>query len=141
MSDVPPAAYRQLAEMRYRIRLFLRFSEEVAREHGLEPQQHQLLLALKGIPEDIRPTIRAISLRICLRHNSTVELINRLVERGLLTKRHCEEDRREVLVELTPAGEALLRSLSMLHLEELQSSGRALVNALEGLLPCERLAS
>ena len=137
VSEIQPAAYRQLAEMRYRIRLFLRFSEEAARAHGLEPQQHQLLLALKGIPEGARPTIRTLSARICLRHNSTVELVNRLVERGLLTKRHCEQDRREVLVELTPAGEGLLRNLSVLHLQELESTGRALVDALEGLLPCE----
>ncbi len=131
---VSAASYRQLADFRYRIRLFLRFSEEAARAHGIEPQQHQLLLVLKGLPEGIRPTVRAISSRLCLRHNSTVELINRLADRGALKKRHCEEDKREVLVELTANGEELLQSLSVLHLEELQNTGRALTDALQGIL-------
>ncbi len=129
------ADYQQLAEFRYRIRLFLRFSEEAARAHGIEPQQHQLLLIIKGLPDDVRPTVRAISSRLCLRHNSTVELISRLTERGALTRRHNEEDRREVLVELTQHGENLLRDLSVSHLQELQKTGRALADALQEIFP------
>ena len=132
---LPLTAYRQLAEIRYRIRLFVRFSEEAVRAHGIEPQHHQLLLIIKGLPYGIRPTVRAISSRLCLRHNSTVELINRLIEREALTKRHSEQDRREVLVELTSHGENLLRDLSVLHLQELQKTGRALANALQEILP------
>ena len=128
-------AYQQLAEFRYRIRLFLRFSEEAARAEGIEPQQHQLLLIIKGLPDVVRPTVRTISSRLCLRHNSTVELINRLIEHGALTKRHSEQDRREVLVELTPHGEDLLGKLSVLHLQELQKTGRILANALQEVLP------
>ena len=59
--------YRQIAEFRYRIRRFLRFSEEAARVNGIEPQQHQMLLAIKGLPEGTRPTITAVSARLCLR--------------------------------------------------------------------------
>jgi hypothetical protein len=66
--------YRQIAEFRYRLRQFLHFSEEVARARGIEPQQHQLLLAIKGLPKGTRPTITAVSSRLCLRHHSTVEL-------------------------------------------------------------------
>src|SRR5438270_6321996 len=113
--DVSLAGYRQLAEFRYRIRQFVHFSEEAARVSGMEPQQHQLLLAIKGLPEGTRPTVTALSSRLCLRHHSTVELINRLVERGAVIRRHSQEDRREVLVELTPHGDHLLRKLSVLH--------------------------
>ena len=132
--DVSPVYYQHLAEVRYRIRQFLRFSEEAARSHGVEPQQHQLMLVIKGLPPGTRPTIRAISSRLCLRHNSTVELINRLADRGALIRRPCEQDRREVLVELTPHGEELLRRLSVLHWQELQSSGPALSDALQGIV-------
>src|SRR5579863_5643742 len=103
--DISAAGYRQLAEFRYRIRQFLHKSEEAARSKGIEPQQHQLLLAIKGLPEGTRPTVSALSWRLCLRHHSTVELVNRLVERGAVMRRHSEQDRREVLVELTPYGE------------------------------------
>jgi DNA-binding MarR family transcriptional regulator len=132
--DISPAGYRKLAEFRYRIRQFLHFSEETARLSGIEPQQHQLLLAIKGLPEGTRPTVTAVSSRLCLRHHSTVELINRLVERGAIVRRHSEQDRREVLIELTPRGEQLLRMLSVLHWEELQNSGPALSEALRAVV-------
>lgn len=132
--DVSLADYRKLAEFRYRIRQFLHFSEEAARLNSIEPQQHQLLLAIKGLPEGTRPTVTALSSRLCLRHHSTVELINRLVERGAVIRRHSQEDRREVLVELTPHGEHLLSMLSVLHWEELQNSGPALSEALHAVV-------
>ncbi|MFL6353226.1 MAG: MarR family winged helix-turn-helix transcriptional regulator [Bryobacteraceae bacterium] len=128
------ADYRKLSEFRYRIRQFLHFSEEAARLSGIEPQQHQVLLAIKGLPEGTRPTVTAVSSRLCLRHHSTVELINRLVERGVVIRRHSEEDRREVLIELTARGEQLLRMLSVLHWEELQNSGPALSEALQAVV-------
>ncbi|MFZ0592608.1 MAG: MarR family winged helix-turn-helix transcriptional regulator [Bryobacteraceae bacterium] len=128
--DVSTAGYRQLAEFRYRIRQFLRFSEEAARSKAIEPQQHQLLLAIKGLPEGVRPTVRALSERLCLRHHSTVELIDRLMERGAVIRRQNDQDHREVLVELTAHGENLLHQLSVLHWDELRVSGPALSEAL-----------
>lgn len=128
--DVSAGGFRQLAEFRHRIREFLHFSEEAARSRGIEPQQHQLLLAVKGLPKGIRPTVSALSRQLCLRHHSTVELIDRLVEQGALRRRHGNCDHREVLVELTPHGEDLLHRLSVLHWEELQISGPALSESL-----------
>lgn len=132
--DLSISGFQQLAEFRYRIRQFLHFSEEAARAKGIEPQQHQLLLAIKGLPEGTRPTITALSSRLCLRHHSTVELINRLVEHGAIVRRQSEQDRREVLVELTPHGEQLLQQLSLLHWQELQTSGPALSDALHAIV-------
>ena len=128
------ASFRQLADFRYRIRQFLHFSEEAARAHGIEPQQHQLLLAIKGLPEGTRPTVRTISDRLCLRHHSTVELINRMAERGAVVRRPSDHDRREVLLELTPLGEEILSKLSVLHLDELQVAGPALAKAIQSIL-------
>jgi DNA-binding MarR family transcriptional regulator len=128
--DVSAAGYRQLAEFRYRIRQFLRFSEESARSKRIEPQQHQLLLAIKGLPAGLRPTIRTLSERLCLRHHSTVELIDRLMERRAVSRRQSDEDHREVLVELTAEGQNLLHQLSVLHWDELRTSGPALSEAL-----------
>lgn len=128
------AGYRQLAEFRHRIRTFLHFSEEAARSNGVEPQQYQLLLAIEGLPDGLRPTVRTLSQRLCLRHNSTVELVNRLVERGAIERRHSVEDRREVLLQLTPHGGELLRQLSILSVEELQISAPALSEALQNVV-------
>lgn len=133
-SNLSTHAFQQLADFRYRIRQFLHFSEEAARANGIEPQQHQLLLAIKGLPEGTRPTVTALSSRLWLRHHSTVELIDRLVERGAVVRRHSEQDRREVLIELTPHGEQLLVQLSLLHWQELQISGPALSEALQAIV-------
>lgn len=123
--------FQQLAAFRYSIRKFLHFSEEAARHNGLEPQQHQLMLAIKGLPGSMRPTVTTLSTRLCLRHHSTVELINRLVERGAAVRKPSDQDRREVLVELTPHGEELLQKLSVLHWQELQNAGPELCQALQ----------
>ncbi len=139
-SDFPLTAYRQLAELRYAIRQFLHFSEQAARDNGFEPQQHQLLLAVKGLPPTLRPTITVISARLGLRHHSTVELIDRMVERGVVTRRHSEPDRREALIELTRAGEEVLRKLSILHWEELRKQAPALAAALQAIVSPTRKA-
>ena len=126
--------YRALAEFRYQIRRFLRFSEEAAYAAGLEPQQHQLLLAIKGLPEGRKATIGELAERLQLRHHSTVELIDRLVKRELVERHRDEEDQRRVFVSLTSQGEEVLNTLSRHVLIELQSTGPALVRSLNELL-------
>jgi DNA-binding MarR family transcriptional regulator len=132
--DLSVAEYRALAEFRYQIRRFARFSEAQARALGVEPQHHQLLLAIKGLPEGARATVGEISSRLQLRHHSTVELIDRLVERNLAERVRTETDRREVLIALTPAGEKVLQQLSIAHRQELQHAGQELSRALRKVL-------
>jgi len=133
-ADISLSSYRALAEFRHQIRLFLHFSEEAARQVGIEPQQHQLMLAIKGIPVGTQPTIGRIAERLQIRHHSAVELIDRLVERGAVRRKHSHEDQREVLIELTPHGEALLHRLSVLHWKELRVSGPALSESLRAVM-------
>ena len=125
--------YQALAEFRYHIRRFLRFSEEAARAARLEPQQHQLLLALRGLPGG-RTDIGTLAGRLQIQHHSTVELVDRLAAHGMVTRARSEPDRRHVAVELTARGEAALEKLSKAHLEELRRNGPLLVQALESLL-------
>ena len=132
--DISMADYRALAEIRYQIRRFLRFSEHAAREAGLVPQQHQLLLALKGLPAGREATISELAERLQIQHHSTVELIDRLVERGLIKRLRDEVDQRRVIIHLTPQGEQILRRLSLLHRHELQLAGPAFVRALGALI-------
>ncbi len=126
--------YRRLAEFRYRIRRFQRFSDQAARDAGLEPQHHQLLLAIRGLPAGRPAAIGELAERLQLRHHSTVGLVNRLERNGLVLRRHDSDDRRRVLVLLTPRGAAMLHELSRHHLAELRTQGRELVLALEALL-------
>jgi DNA-binding MarR family transcriptional regulator len=130
---IAPEEYRALAEFRFRIRQFIHFSEQAARAVGIEPQQHQLLLALKGFPEAREPTIGDLASRLQLQHHSTVELIDRSVRQGLVERQRGEADRRQVHIRLTPHGEAILRELSVHHRRELRAAAPALVRALDAL--------
>jgi len=130
METLTLSDYESLAELRYQIRCFLSFSEQAARAAGLEPRQHQLMLCLKGLHPDARPTIGEMAERLQIQHHSTVELVNRLVAAGYVRRRRAGEDRREVLLALTPKGEKVLRELSLHHRAELRSAGPALVEAL-----------
>ena len=128
--------FKAMAELRYQIRRFLRFSENAARQAGIEPQQHQLLLAVKGLPNNLKPTIGVLAERMQLQHHSTVELVDRLADRGFLLRLRATDDRRQVLVKLTRDGEEFLKTLSLHHLQELQSSGPKFVMILQGLIEC-----
>ena len=130
--------FKSMAELRYQIRRFLRFSENAARQAGIEPQQHQLLLAVRGLPEGIRPTVGVLAERMQLQHHSTVELIDRLVDRGFLCRLRATDDRRQVLVKLTHDGEEFLEKLSLHHLQELQSVGPTFVKVLQTLIENSR---
>jgi DNA-binding MarR family transcriptional regulator len=126
--------YQSLAEFRYQIRKFLRFSEQAARRANLEPRQHQLLLALKGLPRGVRPRIGELAERLQVEPHSAVELANRLAARGYIRRHRDTEDRREVLVTLTARGEESLHKLSLHHKAELQSAGPALMSAFAQVL-------
>ncbi|MDE3158000.1 MAG: MarR family transcriptional regulator [Acidobacteriota bacterium] len=126
--------YSALGELRYQIRYFLHFSEMAAHQEGLEPQQHQLLLAARALAQPGGPTIRQVADHLLIRHHSAVGLIDRLEQRGLVERVRSMADRREVRVRLTVAGEAVLRRLTVIHRAELRNSGPRLVDTLGRLL-------
>jgi DNA-binding MarR family transcriptional regulator len=125
--------YQNLAYFRHLLRRFLVFSEGAAREAGLKPQQHQLLLAVKGLPPDGLPTVGALAWQLQLKHHTVVELIDRLSALGLVRRNRNALDHREVLIEVTPKGEALLRKLSEVHREELGRTAPLLLPALTAI--------
>ncbi len=125
--------YRALAEFRYLIRRFQRFSEDAAREAGLIPQQHQLLLTIKTADDD-ECTIGYVAERLLIQHHSAVELVARTEKRGYVVRRRGEQDRRQVFVRLTPEGEKALAALSSAHHRELQNAAPDLIHSLQEIL-------
>ena len=137
-NDLGTTDYQALAEFRYQIRRFLHFSEEAARQAGLEPQHHQLMLAVKGAGEGLRPPIAYLAERLQLQHHSAVELVDRLVKRGLIQRTRGQRDRRQVHVHLTARGERILKQLTLHHREELRTLAPALVSALKKIMVTTR---
>ena len=125
--------YQALAEFRYQIRRFLRSSEAAARNIGVEPQHHQIMLAIKGKPPGEEPRITYLAERLQIQHHSAVELVDRLAEKGLVTRSRSSEDRRAVFVQLTPRGEQVLAELTLHTSAELRSAAPALVSSLRKL--------
>ncbi len=133
MVDLESSEYRKLEEFRFQIRRFLSFSEAAARASGIEPQQHQALLALKGMPQGCLATIGHLADRLLLKHHSAVGLVDRLETLGLLTRQPSPDDARQVLLRLTAKGERILHRLSLTHHKELEETGPKLVAALRSI--------
>ena len=134
MKKLTLSDYQALAEFRYQIRRFLHFSEQVVKQAGLERGQYQLMLAIKGMPPGVRPRIRELATRMEIRHHSAVELVNRLEAGGFVHRSRAEDDRREVLLALTPKGDRILGELALHHHDELRSAGPELVSALRRIM-------
>jgi DNA-binding MarR family transcriptional regulator len=130
---VVDGTYRAMAEFRHQIRRFVRFSEEVAEGAGVEPQQHLLMLSVRGLPPGARPTIRTLADRLLLKHHSVVELVDRSERMGLVRRAADRSDRRQVLVELTAKGERLLEKIFARNRERLRTQSRELSAALARL--------
>jgi DNA-binding MarR family transcriptional regulator len=126
-----------LAEFRYALRKFLRFSEEAAHTAGLTPQQHQALLAIKGFPGRDCVTVGELAERLQLRHHTTVGLVDRLVAEQMVLRSPSEKDRRKVFVRLTARGENVLGRLSSAHAEQLKRMAPELILRLRQIAETE----
>jgi DNA-binding MarR family transcriptional regulator len=123
---MPKADLEALAEFRYRLRRFLRFSEELTREHGMTPLQYQLLLQIKGFPGRDWATVGELAERLQAKHHGVVALVSRCESAAWVRRRASPTDRRRVEVTLTRKGEARLDRLARLHRIELASLRDAL---------------
>lgn len=131
--QVSQGQIRALAEFRHQIRSFLHFSEEAAKSAGVEPQQHQLMLAIKAV-EPEAAGIGYLAERLLLRHHSVVGLVDRMEQSGLVKRVRSASDRRIAQAILTPKGALILKKLSVHHRRELKSAAPALIEHLTTIL-------
>lgn len=143
----PPAAadaappetpdYAVLAAFRRALRGFTAFSEAQALAAGLTPRQHQALLAIKGAQFPHPLSVGALAAQLMIRPHSTVELIDRLVQLGLVARREDPDDHRRALLTLTESAETILRDLSAAHVRELRAIRPTLIDLLHRFAPGE----
>ncbi len=119
-----------LAEFRFELRKFLQFSENASIAAGLQPQQHQLLLQVAGAAESTPVTIAYAAGRLGLKHNSTVELVDRSEREDLIERTIDKDDKRRAILRLTRKGRQVLHKLSGDHARELNEMAPRLVRAL-----------
>ncbi len=126
--------YKVLAELRYLGRKFLRFSKDFLRaKANLNPEQYEALLAIKAWGAAEKVTIAQLSERLQVKHHSAVNIVDRLVERKLISRKAGQDDRRERRLELTNKGEKLIEQLASVHHKELSKRSQEMIKALRRL--------
>ena len=126
--------FETLSEFRYRLRRFLRFSEQVTRKNGITPLQYLLLLHVKGFPGRNWATVGELAERLQAQHHGVVALISRCEKLGWVERRQGQSDRRAVEIHLTESGERTAAKMAQLHREEhLNPAGSFLLPQLQDL--------
>ena len=144
MSDSPAhdeklARLPQLAEFRFQLRRFLNFSEMESERMGVATQQYQLMQVIGALREGEPASISYLAERMVLRHNSTVELVDRAERAGLVKRTSDERDLRRSIVVLTEHGQTILAKLITAHLEQLDGEpGERVLRSLGELRGAER---
>src|SRR5437763_8116485 len=134
MTPVNLDDYQALAEFRYLLRKFLRFSKDFLRENaGINLEQYEALLAVKAFAPSDGLTISQLSERLQVRHHSAVNIVDRLAGRKLITREAGENDRRRRHIHLTAKGEKLIEELVIVHRKEMRTRSAELIKALERL--------
>ena len=119
-------SYEALAQFRYKLRLFLAFSDTNAKKAGLTSQQYQALLAIKGFAQGRPMFVGELARYLLIKHHTAVELVDRMVNLGLLQRATDVTDNRRVLVTLTKRGQLLVQKVAATHFKQLGSSSRVL---------------
>jgi DNA-binding MarR family transcriptional regulator len=132
---------KELAEFRFQLRQFLAFSEISSERHGIQAQQYQLLQVIAAAPPAQPASVSYLADRMVLRHNSTVELVDRAERAGLVRRHTDERDLRRSLIKITPAGEQLLRAMVAEHIQELERLSDRIVSSLRAVQQPDAAAS
>ncbi len=129
--------FERLADFRYALRQFLRYSEETAYSVGLTPQKYQALLAIRGYPDKDRVSIGELAERLQIRHHSAVGIVDRLEDQGLVAREQDEQDRRIVCVRLTPLGVEMVERIASSNTDRLRGLQPELSRLLTRMMEAE----
>ena len=122
-TPVDKSEFEALADFRYQLRRFMRFSELLTRRHGITNLQYLLLLQIKGFPGRDWALVGELAERLQAHQHGVVSLVSRGEQLGLVERRPGREDRRAVEVHLTAAGASLTESIALHHREEIKLLG------------------
>jgi DNA-binding MarR family transcriptional regulator len=120
-----------LARFRRSLREVLADSEEICIAHELTAQRFQALLAIENAGEPI--SVGDLASDLILKHHSAVELADRLAQAKMVERLADKQDKRRVLLRLTPLGAQRLHGAAAAHLESLERLRETLTASLQSL--------
>jgi len=123
--------FETLANFRYQIRKFLRFSKDLLSSEDLTPDQYQALLAIRASSSNGKLSIRDLAEQLQVRHHSTVGIVDQLVHRAAVVREVATDDRRKILLTLTPKGEEMVQRLAPPHHRELSRLCPEMIDTLQ----------
>ena len=115
-------------------------SKKLAAQASLTPSQ---LLVMQILSERGEISAGEVSKLTQLKHATITSLVDKLVARGLATRRRCEQDRRRVWLTLLPEGEKAITSAPDLLQETFQTRFETLPDWHQSMLvsSLERIAA
>jgi DNA-binding MarR family transcriptional regulator len=122
-------------------RQFVQTLDSISRDSGVEPRQYELLLLVSHWERNRPPTVRDISRSLGIRHNTTVELIDRTAGKGLVERVRDAGDRRQVFLKLTAEGQRILRTVWERYREQTSPASHLDSNRREGMPVAETMAA
>lgn len=105
-------AERAFVNLIYTVSWFQNRFQAYLKPRGLTPQQYNILRILRGQQGNPLP-LNAVKARMLERNSDTSRIIDRMVRKGLIDRKTCKDDRRQVDLTLTPAGYKLLDSVGL----------------------------
>lgn len=127
------ADYVALAQLRYALRRFSAFSAAAAHQAGLPAQQHQALLAIRGVTSGEAVTVGLLAERLLVAPHTATELVGRLCRAGLVERTTDPQDHRRQILHLTAKASVLLAGLSAAHMREIRDLAPRLIATLREL--------
>lgn len=121
-----------LSDFRFRLRSFLRFSEDAARAEGITVLQYQLMLHTQAFPGREWATVSEIAERLQAQPHGVVALVSRCEEAGLVKRKPSTTDRRQVEIHLLAAGRRKLERLALLHKSQVADLAEVVARASAG---------
>jgi DNA-binding MarR family transcriptional regulator len=122
--------YSALATFHNRLEHLVDATEQCTREAGLRRTKFRLLMAIKRQPTDAPATIGTLAESMNMDRGAIVELLDELIRQGFVLREKDPNDRRRILISLTPTGEEWLAPLVDAALRELASTGPELLHSL-----------
>lgn len=131
LKAVDKAQLGAFARLRRSLREVLAQSEEICIAHELTAQRFQALLAIETAGEPI--SVGDLASELILKHHSAVELADRLAQAKMIERIADKQDKRRVLLRLTPLGAQRLHGAAAAHLESLERLHETLTASLQSV--------